>query len=83
MGFKWKSVSRSISINKKYLIKQYGSYKRNDRTFYRNYHRELKNHKGLSFVDVLSLKIRQVEIKIGKEVSKAFYTHLTSQQSGV
>jgi len=71
MAFGWKSYVTSVTV--KEGPKQYGFYRRNKKTFFRNYHRELRNGRGLSFIDILTLKIKEAEEAIGKEVSRAFY----------
>jgi len=59
MAFKWKSYITSVTV--KEGPKQYGFYYRNKKKFFRNYHRELKNGKGLSLLDILRWKIQKVE----------------------
>lgn len=55
--FKWKSYVKSVSV--KPGPKQYGIYTRGDKSSFRNYHRELKNGKGVTLVDILSAKIAE------------------------
>jgi hypothetical protein len=57
--FKWESVSKSISL--KPGPKQYGFYKRGGKERFRNYHRELKNGKGLSLVDIIDHRLKEAQ----------------------
>ena len=59
MKFPWKSYVTNIKC--KDGPKQYGFYYRNRKKFFRNYHRELKNGKGLFLVDILTWKVKEVE----------------------
>jgi hypothetical protein len=53
--FSWKEYGASVIIDKSVHGKVYGFYltKKGDRRF-RNYHRELKNGRGLTLVDIAS-----------------------------
>lgn len=78
VDFEWKSHVQKISV--KPGPKQYGFYKRMGKTFFRNYHRELKNGKGLSFADILAWRIRKVERQMAESFRKcladSFYSEL-------
>ena len=63
MALEWKSYVGSVKV--KDGPKQYGFYHRNKTKFFRNYHRVLKNGKGLSLVDMLKLKIKEAEEAMG------------------
>lgn len=62
MEFPWKSYVAYIRC--KDGPKQYGRYRRNKKVLFRNYHRVLINGKGLSFVDILNIKLLQVQREI-------------------
>lgn len=79
-GFKWKSVSKSISL--KPGPKEYGFYKRMDKTFFRNYHRELKNGKGLSLVDIIKWKVQKVERQLAKSFRKCLMDSIYPESLG-
>ena len=71
MPLQWKSYVSCISV--KEGPKQYGFYKRMGKTFFRNYHRELKNGKGLSWVDILNIKLLEVQKAILKELRQPWW----------
>ena len=64
--FKWKSVTKPISV--KPGPKQYGFYKRMGKTFFRNYHRELKNGKGLTLIDIIQAKVKEAQRRMVKDM---------------
>jgi len=59
VDFPWKSCVQQMAIQDQPKI--FGRYKRGNKTFFRNYNRELKNGKGLSIVDIVTITIIQAE----------------------
>lgn len=64
--FEWKSHVAKISV--KPGPKQYGFYKRMGKTFFRNYHRELRNGKGLSLIDIIEDKLKKAQKELSKHL---------------
>ena len=66
--FKWKSHVKEISV--KPGPKQYGFYKKGGEERFRNYHRELKNGKGVSLVEIIQWRVKKMERQMAESFRK-------------
>jgi len=64
----YKHVTYGISIKVPQGIKRYGPVNRNGKIFYRDYGRELKNKKGVSFTELLSQKVEDAHRRLLMEI---------------
>jgi len=71
--YSFKQHSQSVTVDKSKELHCYGAYIRNGIKSYRNYHRELKNGKGLSILDLLLINIEKAEKKMRKTMTEDLY----------